>query len=367
MLSGVSMTVCGGSLYQPYTEAHDVIISGMTIHIPTMDDVHRAQIVLAEHLSTAPLIRSYRLEHALGLPTTRRVWIKDYGWTPSGSFKCMGALNWMANNSEKIGDRPVVAHSSGNFASGLAFAGSRFNKRVIIVMPESAPQVKFDLTRSFGAEIQTYDRTTDHETQMRAKLTAEIVENQNGVQASPYDDPYVIAGNGVGGVEICEELQRVGRTVSHFFCQVSGGGLLAGHALAMVDCFPEAQIVGVEPSGANDFQQSLAADERIRLEKPTSICDGLLAYDVGEHNWPILRRDVSQVAVVEDVSTCLSMKWLYDNHGLKTEPSGAITTAAILHGDLDLSGDGDIVIVLSGRNEDESAFQGWVNIANEDV
>jgi len=361
------MTVCGGSLYQPYTEAHDVIISGMTIHIPTMDDVHRAQIVLAEHLSTAPLIRSYRLEHALGLPTTRRVWIKDYGWTPSGSFKCMGALNWMANNSEKIGDRPVVAHSSGNFASGLAFAGSRFNKRVIIVMPESAPQVKFDLTRSFGAEIQTYDRTTDHETQMRAKLTAEIVENQNGVQASPYDDPYVIAGNGVGGVEICEELQRVGRTVSHFFCQVSGGGLLAGHALAMVDCFPEAQIVGVEPSGANDFQQSLAADERIRLEKPTSICDGLLAYDVGEHNWPILRRDVSQVAVVEDVSTCLSMKWLYDNHGLKTEPSGAITTAAILHGDLDLSGDGDIVIVLSGRNVDESAFQGWVNIANEDV
>jgi threonine dehydratase len=367
MLSGVSMTVCGGSLYQPYTEAHDVIISGMTIHIPTMDDVHRAQIVLAEHLSTAPLIRSYRLEHALGLPTTRRVWIKDYGWTPSGSFKCMGALNWMANNSEKIGDRPVVAHSSGNFASGLAFAGSRFNKRVIIVMPESAPQVKFDLTRSFGAEIQTYDRTTDHETQMRAKLTAEIVENQNGVQASPYDDPYVIAGNGVGGVEICEELQRVGRTVSHFFCQVSGGGLLAGHALAIVDCFPEAQIVGVEPSGANDFQQSLAADERIRLEKPTSICDGLLAYDVGEHNWPILRRDVSQVAVVEDVSTCLSMKWLYDNHGLKTEPSGAITTAAILHGDLDLSGDGDIVIVLSGRNVDESAFQGWVNIANEDV
>ena len=361
------MTVCGGSLYQPYTEAHDVIISGMTIHIPTMDDVHRAQIILAEHLSAAPLIRSYRLEQALGLPATRRVWIKDYGWLPSGSFKCMGALNWMANNSEKIGDRPVVAHSSGNFASGLAFAGSRFNKRVIIVMPESAPQVKFDLTRSFGAEIQTYDRTTDHETQMRAKLTAEIVENQHAVQASPYDDPYVIAGNGVGGVEICDELQRVDRTVSHFFCQVSGGGLMAGHALAIVDCFPEAQIVGVEPSGANDFQQSLAADERIRLEKPTSICDGLLAYDVGEHNWPILRRDVSQVAVVEDVSTCLSMKWLYDNHGLKTEPSGAITTAAILHGDLDLSGDGDIVIVLSGRNVDESAFQGWVNIANEDV
>lgn len=325
-----------------------------------MDDVHRAQVVLAEHLSKAPLIRSYRLEQALGLPASRNVWIKDYGWTPSGSFKCMGALNWMANNCEKIGDRPVVAHSSGNFASGLAYAGSRFNKRVTIVMPESAPKVKFDLTRSFGAEIQTYDITTDHQTQARSKLTAGIVENQNGVQASPYDDPFVIAGNGVGGVEIGDTLRQQGRSVSHFFCQVSGGGLMAGHALAIADCFPEAQIVGVEPRGANDFQQSLTADERVRLEKPTSICDGLLSYDVGEHNWPILRRDVSQVAAVEDVSTCQAMKWLYDNHGLKTEPSGAITTAAILYGGIDLSGEGDIVIVLSGRNVDNDAFQIWL-------
>ena len=191
-----------------------------------------------------------------------------------------------------------------------------------------------------------------------------IVENQDGVQASPYDDPYVIAGNGVGGVEIGDALRQQGRSISHFVCQVSGGGLLAGHALAIADCFPEAQIVGVEPSGANDFQQSLAADERVRLEKPTSICDGLLSYDVGEHNWPILRRDVSQVAAVEDVSTCRAMKWLYDNHGLKTEPSGAITTAAILYGGMNLSGEGDIVIVLSGRNVDKRTEPrlGYLNI-----
>ena len=69
------------------------------------------------------------------MPTARRVWLKDYGWTPVGSFKLLGALHWMASNLTRIADRPVVAHSSGNFASGIAFAGMRLGKRVLVVMP----------------------------------------------------------------------------------------------------------------------------------------------------------------------------------------------------------------------------------------
>ena len=106
-----------------------------------------------------------------GSRPSRRVWLKDYGWTPSGSFKLLGALNWMANNLERIGTRPVAAHSSGNFASGIAYAGMRFGRRVIVVMPETAPRVKFELTRSFGAEIRTYDIARDHQTGERDRLT----------------------------------------------------------------------------------------------------------------------------------------------------------------------------------------------------
>ena len=131
------------------------------MHIPTIDDVRRAANVMAQHLSPAPLVRSHALENELGLPEHRRVWLKDYGWTPVGSFKLLGALNWMDHHCERIGDRPVAAHSSGNFASGISFAGMRYGKRVIIVMPESAPQIKFERTRSFGAEIRTYDIATD--------------------------------------------------------------------------------------------------------------------------------------------------------------------------------------------------------------
>jgi threonine dehydratase len=84
-------------------------------------------------------------------------------------------------------------------------------------MPETAPQVKFELTRSFGAEIRTYDISRDHETGQRDRLTREIAEKEAAVQASPYDDPHVIAGNGVGGLEIARELQSQGRHVTHFF------------------------------------------------------------------------------------------------------------------------------------------------------
>jgi len=332
----------------------------MSIEVATIQDVRKAEGVIRQHLSPAPLIRSYALEKELGLGAGRRVWLKDYGWTPVGSFKLLGALNWMANNLARIGDRPVAAHSSGNFASGISYAGMRYGKRVVIVMPESAPKVKFALTRSFGAEILTYDIATDHQTGQRDKLTRRIAEEEGALQASPYDDPHVIAGNGVGGLEIVDELRRQERDVSHFLCQVSGGGLMAGHALAIADGFAGAQIVGIEPEGAADFCQSLVAGERVRIERPTSICDGLCSYDVGEHNWPILQAHVAKAVSVPDLDTQKAMRWIYRTHGLRVEPSGAIAVAAALTGKVALEGEGDVVIVVSGRNVDEARFTEWI-------
>ncbi len=332
----------------------------MPVRLVDMDDVRSAESIVREHVSPAPLIRSHALERALGLSPNRRVWLKDYGWTPSGSFKLLGALNWMANHQEGLGERPVAAHSSGNFASGIAFAGMRFGKRVIVVMPETAPRVKFERTRSFGAEVRTYDITRDHLTGERDRLTREIAEGEGALQASPYDDPYVIAGNGVGGLEVVREIKREGRDVSHFFCPVSGGGLMAGHALAISDGFPQARIIGVEPAGADDFRQSLVAGARTRIDKPASICDGLLSYDVGEHNWPILSRLVKVSVAIPDNETLQAMRWLYERHGLRTEPSGAIAVAALLSRQVDLDGEGDLVAVISGRNVDDETFRNWI-------
>lgn len=334
------------------------------IRIANIDDVHRAQVVIRQHLTPAPLIRSYALEKELGLPPDRHVWIKDYGWTPVGSFKLLGALNWMANHLEQIGDRPVAAHSSGNFASGLAFAGMRYGKRVIIVMPDDAPAVKFARTRSFGAEVRTYNKATDFQTGQRDRLTREIAENENAVQASPYDDNDVISGNGVGGLEIADELKRLGRDLTYFFCAISGGGLMAGHALAISDAFPACTIVGVEPVGANDFSLSKAKGDRVRIDQPKSICDGLLSYDVGQHNWPILRDKVSVAVSVSDEESCLAMQWIDKHHGLRTEPSGAITIGALLAKKVNLDATGDIVVVLSGRNVDPESYQRWTASPN---
>lgn len=332
----------------------------MAIQTATVEDVRRAQDVIRRHVGSVPLTRSYALERELGLSDGRCAWLKDYGWTPVGSFKLLGALNWTANNLDVIGNRPIVAHSSGNFASGIAYAGMRYKKRVIIVMPQSAPTLKFELTRSFGAEIRTYDIDTDHLTGERDRLTEEIVEKEGAIQASPYDDNHVIAGNGVGGLEIVTELMKAGRDVSHFLCQVSGGGLMAGHALAVAEGFPTAAIIGIEPEGADDYCQSVNRGERVRIDRPQSICDGLLSYDVGEHNWPILYQHVRQVATVADLDTCAAMRWLYRIHGLRTEPSGAIAVAAALTRTVELDGDGDVVMVVSGRNADEDSFRQWI-------
>lgn len=336
------------------------------VSVPTIDDVRAAEKVIRMHLSPTPLVRSYALERALGLAPGRCVWLKDFGWTPVGSFKVMGALNWMHNHADEIGNRPVATQSSGNFASGIAFAGQRYGKRVIIVMPDTAPKVKFALTRSYGAEIRTYEIATDHITGIREALTRQIAIEENGVQASPYDDEYVIAGNGVGGLEVVEQLQREGRTLSHFVSAVSGGGLMAGLALAIHDGFPDAEIIGVEPAGADDYRQSLAANQRVRVERPVSICDGLLSYDVGKLNWPILQRLVRRSVAVTDEATRAALGWLYCTHGLRVEPSGGITVAAGLQKQIDFSGTdfsgtGDVVFVISGRNVDEDRFAEYIH------
>lgn len=330
------------------------------MNVAGTQDVLTAEPIIRRFITPAPLIRSYALENELGLSSSRRVWLKDYGFTPTGSFKVMGALNWVANNNTKIGDRPVAARSSGNFAAGLSFACQQFGKRAIIVMPDTAPQMKFDLTRSFGAEIQTYDIANDHQTGARAALLEKIVAQENAVMASPYDDNYVIAGNGVGGLEIANFLKENDRRLSHFVCAVSGGGLMAGHLLSIAAAFPSANMIAVEPAGADDFRQSLKANKRLSIEHPQSVCDGLLSYDVGEHNWPILSEHVTDALAVPDSSTIEAMKWVYDCHGLRTEPSGVITIAAMLSGRLDVSDEGDIVAVISGRNIDQSQFEKYL-------
>ncbi len=322
----------------------------------SIKDLEAAEPVIRRYFSPAPLIRSYALERALRLAPDRCVWLKDYGWTPVGSFKLMGALYWMHCHADRIADAPVVAHSSGNFASGLAYAGQQYGKRVIVVMPSTAPQVKTNITRSFGAQIRTFDLATDHLTGQRDRLTHEINQQEQAVAAHPYDDPAVIAGNGVGGLEIAAALAAEGRQLSHFFSAVSGGGLMAGHALAIAHHFPEAEIIGVEPAGADDFRQSLQASQRTRIEHPQSICDGLLSYDVGVHNWPILQKTVATVVTPSELEVKQAMAWMYQHHGLRVEPSGAITVAALRRREISLDGTGDIVLLISGRNVDEDVF-----------
>ena len=189
----------------------------MAIRIATMHDVRVAESVVHKHVSPAPLIRSYPLEKELGLPVSRRVWLKDYGWTPVGSFKLLGALNWLSKNLDRIGNSPIVAHSSGNFASGISFAGMRFEKRVLIVMPNTAARVKFRLTRSFGADIRTYDISVDHETGERERLTRQIAATKE--QSKLRRTTTLMSSPETAWGVLRSPTRGLSRGVSHFFAR----------------------------------------------------------------------------------------------------------------------------------------------------
>ncbi|TWT58133.1 L-threonine dehydratase catabolic TdcB [Thalassoglobus neptunius] len=333
--------------------------------LASIGDVTHAEGVLKEFLTPTPLIRSTALEQTLGLPPSQRVWIKDFGWSPVGSFKVMGALNWVARNAESLANRPIIASSSGNFASGIAFAARLFQKKLFVIMPDDAPRVKFERTANQGAEIVTYDKSQDHITGDRERLSRDLARDEKGIFASPYNDRYVIAGNGVAGLEIVNDLKRQERKPTRLYCPISGGGLLAGLALAIRHHSPECKITGVEPELANDFSQSLASGKVVSIEHPQSICDGLLSYEVGDQNWQLLQRNVENVATIPDSQTIAAMKWLYDNHGLRTEPSGAIAVAALLNQQESFPDEeGDIVVIISGRNVDEDLFRDWISQAS---
>lgn len=177
--------------------------------VATWDDIVAAEKRIRPILSPAPLIRSYALERALGLPTHRRAWIKDYGWTPVGSFK---VLRTQLDRLPSFRSNRSSYH--GTFLGQLCFWTIL---RLAAVWKASdhrhardMPRVKFELTQRFGAEIRTYDITTDHLTGTRDRMAKEIAAQEDALQASPYDDNHVIAGNGVGGLEIARSLQQEG-------------------------------------------------------------------------------------------------------------------------------------------------------------
>jgi threo-3-hydroxy-L-aspartate ammonia-lyase len=262
-----------------------------------------------------------------------------------GAFKFRGAYNKIASLPEHLRRRGVLAYSSGNHAQAVAIAASLLGTHATILMPEDAPTAKADATRGYGADVVTYDRWTES----REEIGARLAEERGLALVKPYDDPLVMAGQGTTALELLADVKGLDALVA----PVGGGGLIAGCSTVANALAPEMRIVGVEPEAGDDTARSFAAGERVQIDVPRTIADGLQTTAPGELTFSVNRERVDEIVTVSDDQIVDAMAFLFDRMKLVVEPSGAVGVAALLAGRI--SG-ARVGVVLSGGNVGAARF-----------
>jgi threonine dehydratase len=278
-----------------------------------------------------------------------RLLVKAETFQLTGSFKFRGACNrLLAATAADPGLRAVVAFSSGNHAQGVAAAARLLGLKATIVMPSDAPTIKIANTRGLGAEIVLYERHRDD----REAIARGIAARDGALVVPPYDDPFIIAGQGTVGLEICAQAAAMDVTPDVVLAPCSGGGLIAGIALAVKDQHAQTAIYAAEPAGFDDLRRSLEVGERVS-NKPGSptICDALMAEKPGALTFPIHQHLLAGSKAVSDDQVLDAMNLALRHLKLVVEPGGAAALAAALHMRTDLAGK-NVVVVCSGGNAD---------------
>ena len=286
-----------------------------------------------------PLIR-------LQLPDSPgNVYVKAEGLQPIGSFKLRGAYNKIAQLTEDERKRGVITYSSGNHAQGVAYAARALGAKAVIVMPSNAPAVKKQATAALGAEIVEVGPASSER-----KVKAEELEAKFGyVMVPPYDDRAIIAGQGTCGLEIVEDLPGVDLVLS----PVSGGGLLSGVATAVKLVKPDVRVFGIEPELAADAQESFRGGKLVSWPAEMTVrtmADGLRTQSLGNLNFEHVRAYVDDIITVRESEIAEAMRLLLYQARLTPEPSGAVTTAAMLFHRNNLLPFRNAVLVMSGGN-----------------
>ena len=236
------------------------------------------------------------------------------------SFKLRGAYNKMAQLSPDILAKGVIAASAGNHAQGVALGASRLGTKAIIVMPITTPQVKINAVKARGAEVVLFGDTYDD-----AYTQARLLEAEKGLTfIHPFDDPYVIAGQGTIGMEILRQCQQ---PIEAIFVAIGGGGLISGIAAYIKRLRPDIKIIGVEPVDSDAMNQSLKMGKRVRLSQVGLFADGVAVREVGEETFRLCQQYVDEIILVDTDDICAAIKDVFEDTRSILEPAGALAIA----------------------------------------
>lgn len=288
-----------------------------------------------------PLVRAYFPE------VPGDVWLKAESLQPIGSFKLRGAANKILQLSKDEIARGVITYSSGNHAQGVAYAAREVGAKAVIVMPRNAPAIKRAATIALGAEVVDVGVASSE----RLAKAEELVREHGYVVIPPYDDEQIIAGQATCGLELVEALPEVDLVLA----PVSGGGLLSGVAAAVKRLSPRTKVFGVEPELAADATESFKTGKLTTWPAEMTsrtIADGLRTQSVGVRNFAHIQAFVDGIITVTEAEIRAAMRAIVASARIVPEPSGAVTSAALLFHRAQLPGFKTAVAVVSGGNVD---------------
>ena len=281
-------------------------------------------------------------------PEIWQLWAKPENLQPIGAFKLRGAYNKIAALPEAERSRGVISYSSGNHAQGVAYAARALGLKAVIVMPSNAPKIKREGTAALGAEIVTVGPGSE-ERQIKAE---ELAAAHGYAMVPPYNDEFIIAGQGTMGLEILEDLPDV-ETV---LVPVGGGGMISGIAAALKQgAQHKVNVIGVEPEFAADARDSFRSGHLVRwtAEQITrTLADGLRTQSLGDITFAHIQRFVDDIVTVSEDEIREAVRRLSVNPKLAAEPSGAVAVAAFLFHRAELPQTTKNVAVVSGGNID---------------
>ncbi|ALF52163.1 pyridoxal-5'-phosphate-dependent protein [Nostoc piscinale CENA21] len=308
-------------------------------HSVTVDDVKAAQARLAGVVHQTPVLTSRMVNDR----TQNEVFFKCENFQRTGAFKFRGAYNALVQLSEIQKQQGVITFSSGNHAQAIALAGKLLQIPTTIVMPDDAPEVKQQATRSYGAEVILYNR---HETD-REELAKTLASDRHLTLIPPYDHPHVIAGQGTTALEL---IQEVGQLDYLLVC-CGGGGLISGCAIATKALLPTCKVIGVEPELADDATRSFHSKTLQTVTNPPTIADGVRTPSLGKLTFPLVLNYVDDMVTVSETAIINSMFFLWERLKIVVEPTGALAAAALLSNVLSVK-NAKIGVIISGGNVD---------------
>ena len=302
-----------------------------------ISNIYDAKEVLKDVISKTPLVHADKLHENL--------WIKAENLQGTGAFKLRGAYHKLHSLTQKEREKGVIAASAGNHAQGAAYSCMKMGIKGTIVMPKTAPLSKIEATRSYGVAVEL-QVDTFNDAYEYAKNLQEIT---GAVFVEPFDDEYVIAGQGTIGLEILDKLSDVDTVI----VPIGGGGLISGIAVAIKAMRPSCRIIGVQSEHAPSMKQSLEKKEIIKLQNVSTIADGIAVMNPGKTTVKLIQENVDEMVSVSDSEIAATILLLLEREKQVVEPAGAASLAAVLNGKINVAGK-RVVCVLSGGNIDVS-------------